>query len=121
MNIEDIKAVMDRWELKPLRPSHQISLDSRLVHDLGISGDDFDELLRCLGIDDLENDRWSPIKRYIPTELSFESFFIAMARTKLARKFPLIREFYLNQLKSPDLSVGEFLELAGMANIRCCK
>ena len=99
--------------LKPLDPSHIMSINSRLVHDLGIAGDDFDEFIKIFGTEKLDDDQISELQIFIPSETSHDSYLLAMARSWLAKKFPRLRLLFVQRIKSPHFTVEDFLEIVG--------
>lgn len=97
--------LLDRMGFEPLTQVRASILDCRVVHDLGISGDDFVEFLAEVRL-------WkTPVgeipDRFIPGEISRDSYLVSMARSKLARRFPFLAKYYVSRITSPPLKIGE--------------
>jgi len=101
------------WESDPL---HKVSLDSRLVHDLCISGDDFDDLYPFL-TETYSTKHLIPV-RFIPPEISHDSYCAAMASSQIWRKIGCIREWYRSRIKCEPLTLHELhLIMTGTNNL----
>jgi hypothetical protein len=97
--------LLERMGFRPLTQVRVSVLECRVVHDLGITGDDFVEFLAEIRL-------WkTPIGevpvRFIPSEVSRDSYLVSMARSKLALRFPFIAKYYVNRIASPPLKLGD--------------
>ncbi|MBT2129917.1 hypothetical protein [Aliiroseovarius lamellibrachiae] len=77
----------------------------RVVHDLGLAGDDFEEFYEVL-------QRFEPTenkvpRRFIPSELSRDAYYVACATGYFARRFPWLRRRYVRKLSVPELRLKE--------------
>ena len=80
-----------------------------MLHDLGIAGDDIDELLENLGVDELDGETTQRLMPYFPREISRDSYLVAMARSRTSKYLGLGPSFYVAKLRHPPISVGDFL------------
>ena len=98
----EMKTVAFRHKPKLLR---DITETTRLVHDLGISGDDWDDfsedLVRAYGwkfeIDEI----------FIPSELSADSLNVSRANGVFAAWFPRLRQYYIGRIRCPPLTLAQ--------------
>ena len=87
-------------------PGHVISMKSRLVHDLGITGDDFDEFVPVL--EAAYGTRLSSFPEgVIPGEPSFDAFRLERARGWIARSSPRWRAWCVSRIRSQPFTLEE--------------
>lgn len=101
-------------DIAPISQSYRSLLDARIVHDLGISGDDFSDFY-----EEIQARRYTNIlipKKFIPAELSKESHAVAILKSWPAKKFPFIQRYYRSKIKCPPLKI---IELHGMLFQNC--
>jgi hypothetical protein len=98
--------VLAQMGLEPLEPGHEVSLASRLVHDLGLAGDDFGEF-------------WEEVSKRVPvreldagcilSELSRDTYRVTMARSRLGRRFAGVRRHYVSRIWCPAATLASLL------------
>ena len=99
-------AVMADLGLEPLEPSHEMSPASRVVHDLGLAGDDFEAFWRELS----ERIPVQPLDgRCVPLEFSHDAYRVSMARSWLGRTFAGVRHSYVTQIECPPVTLASLL------------
>ena len=73
-----MRLVIERLEIRPIDPSHAISMQSRLVHDLGICGDDWGEFYSFLSHVYKSTNPFDA--HYIPPEFSHDTRIVLSCR-----------------------------------------
>ncbi|MEQ6204721.1 hypothetical protein ABMC88_16890 [Sulfitobacter sp. HNIBRBA2951] len=101
------QAALKKLAIDPINKREDI-LSSRLVHDLGIAGDDFQDFFEIL-------DAMRPVSgkipaKYIPSELSKDAFLVARAHSWLARKSPTYKQYCLKRIVTPQLELRKLDE-----------
>ncbi len=89
----------------PIEPAHVITMGSRLVHDLGVAGDDWDEFEAVL--DEAYGTRFVVPRGFIPPEISNDSYRVAAAHGWLARRYPRVREWHRSRIRCPELTLEQ--------------
>ena len=111
--IEDLEAlfrgVLQRLTRIPTEFAGSNLLSARVVHDLGIAGDDFFELVEALN-------RISPIKRpvperLVPAEASADAYYAACSQSWLANKIPAIRRWYISRISAPPTTLDDLYHI----------
>lgn len=106
---------LNKLQLCPLKSDHVISQDSRLVHDLGIAGDDLEELLQLLDLTELTPKQVTGLRVANPAETSRDAYLVSMASSWLSVRFPWLVPYFVRQLKAPAFTVREFLDLVSVS------
>lgn len=105
----EIIAVLERLNWPPISPTHSINANSRIVHDLGIIGDDWDsfyEVLRNV----YGKDFVVPAPN-MPGEISHDSAMVASAGGWLARWLPAIQNWYISRIRCNPLTLKDLHDL----------
>ena len=104
--VEDFyQEVLNQLEVDPITSDQIHLLDSRIVHDLGISGDDFVEFIEV--IKSKRKTTGDVPAKFIPTELSMDSYLVAMCRSWQSRRWPPLLNFYRWRIRSEPLTVRQ--------------
>ena len=98
-----------RLGLIPLEAGHTVTPSSRMLHDLGVAGDDVDELLENLGVRELDRETSLRLGPYFPRETSRDAYLVAMARGRLSAFLGIRPSFYVARLRHPSISVDDFI------------
>jgi hypothetical protein len=100
------REVMTEMGLEPLEPTHEVSPGSRVVHDLGLAGDDFGAFWLAL------SDR-VPVQvldgRCVPLELSHDAYRVSMARSWLGQALTGLRRQYVSRIECPAVTLASLL------------
>ena len=99
------RSILANLQNEPLIQNIPDIMEARIAHDLGVSGDDFVELIQ-------EINRLRPIGEIDLTllhksELSKNSYLIAMCRSKLVRKWPWLFNFYRRRIESAPITLRQ--------------
>ena len=108
---EQFLSALEAFSMRSIVSTDKLSPESRLVHDVGIAGDDFDEFLTILRGSELTPEQALRLSPFIPSETSSDAYYVTMARSGLSIRFPALRSYYIRRIKSPELTVGEFLKI----------
>ena len=99
LTYSDFLNAFGRLGLRPIDDSHEMGASSRIVHDLGIAGDDFDEIIEYLfsicGRFKIDQ----KIDKFIPHETSKDAYYLSMARSRIASKCRWIAKYYMKKSK----------------------
>jgi hypothetical protein len=104
--------------LKPIEKTHILSERSRVVHDLGIAGDDIDEILTAMKFGSVNHTQIKKLKPFIPTETSNDAYLVSMARSQLANILPCLKRFYVNRISCPPITVSNFIDILDLPDQR---
>lgn len=86
-------------------PKHLIAMESRLVHDLGVVGDDWDEFYPILK-EAFQSSNLIP-ERFMPSEVSHDAAMVSWSRTWPISKSDLLRRWVQNRIRCPPLTLQE--------------
>ncbi len=104
--LKHVQDVLAEMGLEPLEPGHEVSLTSRLVHDLGLAGDDFGEFWAELS-------KRMPVRAldagHMPSELSRDAYRVTMARSRLGRRYAGVRRYHLSRIRCPAATLASLL------------
>lgn len=80
-------------------------LKLRIVHDLGITGDDFADFYRAI-VARRPTSELVP-KKFVPSELSKDSYLVAMSRSWKVKGWNRIASYYRNRIRSEPLTIRQ--------------
>ena len=86
-------------------PENISFLDLRVVHDLGITGDDFADFYAAI-VAKRPTTELVP-KIFVPSELSTDSYFVAMSRSWKVKGWNRIASFYRNRIRCEQLPIRQ--------------
>ena len=102
---ERMDTTVKEYGCVPFDTKSSIGMHSKIVHDLGVVGDDFTDFYEILS--KIYCSKNLVPEHYIPSELSADAYYIAMARSFPIRNIEYIRDWYLSRIKCPALSLKD--------------
>lgn len=104
-----IVAVIRRLNWPAISRGHKMTGNTRIVHDLGIIGDDWDSLYEALRRE-YGKDFLVPAC-FMPGEVSHDSAMVASAEGWISRKLPAVQNWYVSRIRCSPLTIDELHEL----------
>lgn len=104
----DLKRFSDAYRrvgLSPLNESQNISLESLIVRDLGLIGDDLDEVLDAMGCSGE-----GIYFKELSSELGKDAFLVSVAHILRFMRLSKLKLYLVSRIRTPDMTVSEFLE-----------
>ncbi len=102
--VELYQIAVDRLGICPIQLQDDF-MCMRVVHDLGIAGDDFQDFFEILS--NLKPTSGKVPREFIPGELSRDAYLVACARGWLARKWPALAKFHTARIGAPELRLHD--------------
>lgn len=90
--------------IRPIDPSHTVSMESRIVHDLGIFGEEWIDFANRLK--QVYKRNTFAVDPYIPRVLSTDVLILSLARTWPARQVGWVRTSLQSRIRVPALSLS---------------
>ncbi|WP_139246502.1 hypothetical protein [Thalassovita taeanensis] len=94
-----------RYGVEPISTDRSTLLDFRLVQDLGIAGDDFEDFFEI--INSMRPVSGKLPRRFIPSELGSDAYHVAQATGWLSKKIPWLKRWHISRIKCPSITLRE--------------
>lgn len=101
--------VVQKLNWPTISSKHVIGAHTRIVHDLGILGDDWDDFYSALK-EEYGKD-FTISAKFMPGEVSHDAAMVASAQGFMARRIPVIQDWYISRIRCSPLTLGELDEL----------
>ena len=103
------------FAVEPISTKLPDLLDCRMVHDLGIAGDDCYDFFEILN--SLKPTKGEIPLKFIPGELSRDAYFAS----RLSNRFLWVKCWYVTRIKCPPLTVRRMYQLLYGSALDTCK